>query len=328
MNETFDDVIPFSEQREYLSAWQPLRHYFVDWLIAIYYDLTGKTSPYEYAARVGVGRTLLSKLNDAYQVATQKTLVKIVRNLFPYDQVEGGLPSSIEALIVGEHGANSELRKQDFLPLADRVIREPALVQERYAVLGEAFSRFAVGEIEEIKYRLEEETLEPHLDLAQSRMKGLEPTIETLAEARKIFYRDFPEEELRSVSNHTIAMRVELPVNRELPKGVEPDMLRKEIEKAEEIIRKELNVIMLRAKEMEEGIRRRMERYLGDLSAIMTMAATIQTYVDAERFQEIDKNANDLEGYIHTFFDKHQYLPADVCDNLDEGQRYYRDGWI
>lgn len=328
MAETFEDIIPFSEQREYLSAWQPLRHYLLDWLIAIYYDLTGKTSPYEYAARVGMGRKLLTNLNDAYQVATQKTLVKIVRNLFPYDQVEGGLPSSIEGLIEGEHGAQSELRRQDFLPLLDRAIREPTLVQERYAVLGEAFSRFAIGETEEIKYRLQEEVLEPHMDLAHSRMKALEPAIEALAEARNIYYDDFPPEELRSVSNHTIAMRVELHVSRNIPKNVEPDTLRKDIEKGEEVIRKELNVIMLRAKEMEEGIRRRMERYLDDLSGIMTMAAAIQTYVDAERFQEIDMSARELESYIHAFFDKRQYLPSDVCDDLDEGRRYYRDGWI
>lgn len=328
MGDAFDEAIPFTEQRECLSAWQPLRHYILDWLIAIYYDLVGKVSPYEYAARVTAARKHLSKINETYQLATQKTLVKIVRNLFPYDQIDAGLPASIVALLEGEPGEQAQTRRLDFLPLLDRVIREPSLVEERYAVLGDAFSRFAIGEMQEIRLRLQEETVQPQMDLAQARLAPLESVLQTLAEARKIYYQNFPEEELRSVSNHTIAMRVELPVNRNLPKGMEAEAVRKEIEKGEEVIRKELNVIMLRAKEAETAIQKRMEVYLGDLAGIMTMAAAVQGYVDTERFREIHAKAEELETYLHAFFDVRQYLPSDVCDDLEQGRRYYRDGWF
>lgn len=321
----FEADLEFNEQREFLARFQDTHGFFLDWLIAIYWELQGKNSPFEYAARVCIAEKILENTNLEHLMASQRTLLRVVRNLFPYDRISGEVPAGLRA-ILGE--CRGMLRKPRFRPLQDTVVKSEVLVQRRYTVLAKAFCGQAQNLLKILEEVVSEEEIPIRQNLAADALKEGKEELVELKRLRSEFFLVYPEEELTSVADSTIMKEAGLKRRSELPKDMEPEYMFKLIGKLETLVRGRLQSIMIEARHARDGILARKKVFINELNELLTMCATVKQYVESGSFDEINHASEDLIRQINTKFDLVRYLPADVLSDIEQGYALYKNGYL
>lgn len=324
-DKAFEADVDFSTQREYLLRYQPSYGYFFDWLAAIYWELQGKCSPYEYATRVAVAEKILENTNLDYILASQKALLRVVRNLFPYDKLSGQIPAGLQ-VILGASG--NSLRKPRFRFLLDSAIKNPALVQQRYKVLARAFCGQAINLLKILREVVDEEEIVSHLSLSADLLKHSKDDLTELIRLRKEYFLGYPEEELCSVADQTLIKEVELKRRSELPKDMEPEYMLKLIGKLESVLRGKLQSVIIEAKNTRELILSRRKVYIDELNELLSMCMAVREYIGAASFEEINAGSDELVNYIDQKFALQNFLPVDVLADLEQGNAMYRSGYL
>lgn len=329
-DEAFESAYDFNQQREFAKPYVSSHPFIIDWLISMMYELQSKISPFEYATRVEVAQKQFDSVNPEHLAASQRTLQRVVRNLFPYNEVKDRLPDSLAQMLGKQPGQSGKVRKPPYRPLDDSLIESKALVAKRYKILGEAFGTYATGAIKLMGERLGEEEIKDHHTIASCVLDGIKESINQMVEHRKVLYPEFPPERLRHVSDDTLAMEKDLKLNAEMPKDMEPEYVLQTIQKQETIIRAQLNTIVIRAKEAVESIAKTKQVYIDTLAEVLSMAAALKSFVKEtdEFYAEIESESKQLKSAIERKFDLTRYLPREVIADVKVGNTQYKNGCI
>lgn len=317
--------VGFARQREYLMRYQPSLGYFFDWLAAIYWELQGKASPFDYATRVGEAERILDKTNLEHALSSQKVLLRVVRNLFPYDKMTNGVPQGLQ-LILGD--SSGTLRKPRFRPLQDSSIRNPDLVKQRYDVLGKAFCGQAVNLLKVLREVVDEEKIPSYMGMGGDTLRLCNEDMTELKRLRNVYFICFPEKELTSVSDDTMMAEISYKRRSELPKDMEPEVVLKTMGKLETAIRGRLQKVMIEAKNICEGLQERRKVYITELNELLTMCAAVREYIGAGSFEEINTGSEELLKHINGKFDVNLYLPADILADMQRDNKMYKSGLL
>lgn len=317
--------VDFATQRQYYHRFDEEHSFFVDWLVAIYWELQGKTSPFEYATRICVAERILKTVNLSHVLASQKVLLRIVRNLFPYDKLGNKLPPKL-CSILGESRGRIKLPK--FRPLIDTAIKSDEMVLMRYRLLAEAFCGEAKNQITIIRESIDEEEIPSYMNLAKSLLQSCAEDVNELKRLREIFYLQYPPELIVSVANSTLKMQTDLKRRSELPKDMEPEYLFKVIGKHETMIRGKLQSIIMDASQVSDKINARKQVYFSEINELLTMSVTVQDYVSDGPFDEIQREAESLIRYLNDKFSLDKYMPADILQDLKLGNDLYLNGFL
>lgn len=321
----FEADVDFNQQREYLGRFRQPHGFFIDWLIAIYWELQGRCSPFEYATRVCVAEKILETANLDHVLASQKVLLRVVRNLFPYDKISGEVPVGLKSILGESHGA---LRRPRFRPLQDVAVHNEELVRRRYNILGAAFCGQAQNLLKILREVVDEDEVPSYMNLITDFYKSSQQDLIELKRLRGDFYLSFPEEELTSVADTTIAKEAELKRRSELPKDMEPEYMNQLIGKLEMVVRSKLQTLVIEGKNAREGIWARRKLFLHELNELLTMCATVKNYVDSSAFNEVNASTEELIRHINRKFELAQYIPADLLHDIDEDHKMYKSGYL
>ena len=324
-DKAFEADVDFVTQREYLSQFYPTRNYFLDWLVAIYWELQGTCGPFEYATRVCVAKKIVEKVNTEHLLSSHMMLIRVVRNLFPYDKINDSSSESLK-MVLGSH--RGVVKKPKYRPLQDFSVKSRELITLRYKVLAEAFCSDAKNVLKLIRDRLSEEKITPRLNIVQECMNEAKQDITNLRTFRNQFYLAYPEEQLQSVSTATSRFEDTLKKRSELPKDMEPEFMYQMIMKYTSSVRTHLQKIMIESKEVCANIDNIKQVYYSEINELLAMCASIREYVSDGPFDEIMGEINDLGEHIENLFSYEKYLPLDILNDLQKGYNMYKNGFI
>lgn len=324
-DKAFEADVDFAAQREYVRQFYPTRNYFLDWLSAIYWELQGTCGPFEYATRVCVAKKIVDKVNTEHLISSHMMLMRVVRNLFPYDKIHDSSSDSLKIILGNQRGA---VKKPKFRTLQDYCVKSTELVTLRYRILGEAFCADAKNMLKLIKERVSEETLESNLNIVKQCMDTAKSDIDNLCKFRKQFYLDYPEDQLQSVAAATLRYEGGLKKRSDMPKDMEPEFVFQMIMKYTSAVRTHLQKIMIESKDLCARIDSRKNIYYSEINELLAMCASIREYVSDGPFDEILNDINLLAGHVEKFFSYEKYLPQDILNDLQKGYNMYKNGFI
>ncbi len=321
----FEADVDFLKQREYYSEFGPLRGYFLDWLGAIYWELQGTCGPIEYATRVCVARGIVEKVNTEHLMSSHMMLMKVIKNLFPYDQIKDSTSPALRAILGNQRG---KVKPTKYRSLQDHCIKQPSLVSLRYKVLAEAFCSEVKSMVSILKENIQEEHLPSYLNIVDECMEKCREDREALIKCRKLYYLDYPEDQLTSVANYTIKNESTMNKRSDMPKDMEPEYIYKMIVKHTTAIRNDLQAIIIRTKEICSNLEKRKKVYYSEINELLIMNSTIRSFVSEGPFEEITKQISELGQYVEDIFSYTNYFPSDLLEDISKGHTIYKNGYI
>lgn len=325
IDKAYEDDVDFTTQREYLSRFSPSSNFFFDWLIAIYWELQGRCSPFEYATRICVAEKILDSTKLDHVMASQKVLLRVVRNLFPYDKLSDSVDDDLKILLGESRG---KVKKPKFKPLQDIAARGDDMVSMRYNILASAFCGQAINLLKILRENIDDEDIPSYMNLARDALAAGEPDIDELVRLRKLFYLSFPEEELRSVADSTLRKCKDLKRSSDLPKDMEPEYMQQMLNKYVAMVHGRLQTIIMNAKDAISKVAARKQYYINQLNELLTMCTTVKSYVEEGDFEAVNRESEELIRYINKKFDLSYYLPQDVLSDIANDRILYKNGYL
>ncbi len=321
----FEADVDFSKQREYYSEFAPLRNYFFDWISAIYWELQGACGPFEYATRVCVARDILEKINTDYAMSSHLLLKKILKNLFPYDQIRDSNSPSLRTILGNQRG---KVRLNKFRTLQDHCVRSSQLIALRYKVLANAFCSEVRNIVKLLREKINEDELPVYNNLGKECADRCQDTLKELIRTRNQYYLNYPEEHLRSVSNATIKNEDNLKKRSDMPKDLEPEYIFRMIAKNTTSIRNELQAVLIQSKDICATIEARKKQYYAEINELLIMLSTIRNYVSDGPFDEISAIITELGRFVDDKYAYKNYLPGDILSDIEKGNSLYKNGYL
>ncbi len=325
IDKAYEEDVDFSTQREYLARFQAPKGFFVDWLIAMYWELQGRCSPFDYATRICIAQKILESANLEHVMASQKVLLRVVRNLFPYDRLSTSVPEDLK-MILGE--SRGKIKKPKFKPLNDAVAKSDRMVEMRYSILSAAFCGQATNLLKILRENIDEEEVTSYMNIASDALDAAVPDIKELERLRRTFYITFPEEEIRSVADSTLKKVKDLKRSSNMPKDMEPEYVQQMLNKYEAMLRGRLQTIIINGKDAITSIMARKQFYINQLNELLTMCTTVKSYVEKGNFDQLNHESEELIRYINRKFDLGNYLPKDVLSDIANDRTVYKNGYL
>lgn len=321
----FEESVDFNEQREFLARYLPAHNYFVDWLIDVICELHGDVSPYGYAARVCTAQKIAEHVNLEHATASQKTLIRVIRNLFPYDRMQS---KTLRGPLARCLGVGKEIKQRPYRSLNDKVVKAAELVNLRYSVLVKAIIGYTISLTKVLYTSLDEEAIPDYRHFADDTIKECAADMEELKKFRNFYFFDFPEEEVCAVSSYAESLYDKLKKRKEMPRDMDAALVFQNIMKYQQIIRGRLQSIIIKGKEIEQIILEQRGRYIAQTSELTMMISTLQSFLSTDADwhaieEEIGKFLKDLEEK----FRLDRYLPADVLEDIRLEHQLYKQGY-
>ncbi len=327
---SFEAEIPFEKQRQFAAPYVGRHSYFMDWLTDLIFELRRQPSPYHYATRVTVAKELLKTVNPEYPKAAETKLRKIMRNLFPYDRVDGNLPMEIRSAVAATPLEQIEIKKPNFFPLADKVVTNKKLVELRYKVMTDAFNMYAGLQIALLRELLRDEPEGAMKGHAAAHMEKLRTSIEKLKEQRlDLFGEVFPPEQLANVNDGTLAEEKKFQPREELTKKKrDVPQMKAVLKHTEQLVRKELTAILVEAREAIKKLHEKQKAYLEHLAEALIMTREMANYLDEESLARIEEEIDRFKQEIHARFAPERHLEAEVLQDLKNESKMFRSGLL
>ncbi len=321
----FEADVGFAKQREYYSEFATLRPYLIDWLIAIYWELQGQSDPFEYATRVCISKEIVENINTDHTLSAHLVLRRVIRNLFPYEQIKDNTSIALRDILGNQRG---KVKINKFRALRDNIVDNPKLVSMRYKVLAEAFCAEANALITLLRERVEDDYIPKYLSLGDECREKCAERLQELVKNRQLYYFNYPDEHLTSVSNFSIKNEGNLKKRSDVPKDMEPEYIYKIIAKLSTSIRNDLQAVLIQSKDICSTVLRKKKYYFSEINQLLVMSNTIRGFASDGPFDDINIEITSLSRFIDDTFKLSNFLPQDILDDLEKGNTLYRNGYL
>ena len=321
----FEADVNFMKQREYYSEFAPTRGYFFDWLSSIYWELQGTCGPIEYATRVCIAREIVQTVNVEHAMSSHLMLKKVLKNLFPYDMIKDPSSPALRSILGNQRG---KVRFNKFRTLQDHCIKNETLIALRYHVLAEAFCSEAKSIVKILRENVDEEKLPIFHSIGKECLDKCNDDLNELIKARNMYYLNYPQEHLYSVSNITLKNEDNFKKRSDMPKDMEPEYIFKVIAKHTTAIRNDLQAVLIQAKEICGTVEKKKKQYYAEINDLLIMCSTIKGFVTDGPFDEIANMISELGRYVEDKFSINNFLPEDILSDLKNGNSLYRNGYL
>ncbi len=310
----FEEGLPLKEKVAYAEPFVGKNPEWIAWMRDAFWSLMGKPGPYDYIARVCIARKRFAAIDAKHRSAAKVNLEQIVANLAPN-------PDDLLAC----SGKNSDHDSIGVAPLNDEIFKgvSPRIISMRYEILAKAFVMYVDTSMKMMSQDLEEEKEGAFVAEFRNFQEQLKEPLERMVEGRRKLYKDFPEEDLRSVHDRTLRIEKDLLENED---ERDPQTVKRQITGAERFITTILQAIMQKAREEIDRLQQKQEAYMARINPLYALCQVLSEYLEEECKEDLEKMFKEYAKAVEERFAPKNVLPAEVYQDFQSSLTMYRGG--
>jgi hypothetical protein len=315
-------TLPFERLLDYARPYVDGRWEVTHWVVHALCHAMGRLSIYDYAARLALAEEQLGRVIPEHTQASKVALRRIIFNLAPQ-------PETVQAAEYGPETAEFEtLPDTEGLPaLDDAPLGDCQLVRRRQELLKRAFLLYCDVATRALTMDMEDEELPGFGDYYENTVAWVREQVDRLAELRPELFEDFPEEELRSVSDDVVMKRLHTyAIKERLQETAKAQDILDEMNRIEDSVRSVLRDMMERVRRTWLVYQQVQKKYLNQLKTLEFFKRAVARHLDEAAAARVNQQLQDFAGQVRETFDPETVLPADIVEDMKKNARMYREG--